>query len=67
MDLLATETSIKEHRVISSLGGKATFRLYGKKHFSDAGKKGMKSRWGDRKPKASKNGSQDIQDGSRIP
>ena len=31
------------------LGGEATARKYGKKHFSDAGKKGMAKRWGTKK------------------
>ncbi len=31
---------------LGSLGGKSTSKKYGKKHFSEAGKKGMKVRWG---------------------
>lgn len=46
MDLLASNLNIKEHTLISKKGGETTYRLYGKKHFSEAGKKGMKKRWG---------------------
>jgi hypothetical protein len=31
---------------LGSLGGNKTKKKYGKKHFSDIGKKGMKKRWG---------------------
>lgn len=31
---------------IGKKGGEATVKKYGKKHFSEAGKKGMKARWG---------------------
>ena len=31
---------------LGKLGGKATVKKYGKKHFSKAGKKGMAKRWG---------------------
>jgi len=30
---------------LGKLGGEATAKKYGKKHFSEAGKKGMKARW----------------------
>jgi hypothetical protein len=31
------------------LGGQATKRKYGKRHFSEAGKRGMAKRWGTKK------------------
>lgn len=36
----------KAAQQLGSLGGKATVKKYGKKHFSEAGKKGMAKRWG---------------------
>lgn len=33
-------------RMLGALGGKMTKMLHGKKHFSEAGKKGMARRWG---------------------
>jgi hypothetical protein len=32
-------------KLLGSIGGKATSRLYGKEHYSKAGKKGMEVRW----------------------
>lgn len=34
--------------LLGKKGGDTTKKLYGKKHFSEAGKKGMESRWGKR-------------------
>lgn len=31
-------------------GGKKTLKKYGRKHFSEAGKKGMAKRWGKKLP-----------------
>lgn len=36
----------KNAQELGKLGGKATAKKYGKDHFSQAGKKGMKKRWG---------------------
>lgn len=35
---------------LGSLGGKKTVAKYGKKHFSDAGKKSALKRWGKKEP-----------------
>lgn len=35
----------KAAQSLGKLGGKATTKKYGKKHFSEAGKKGMAKRW----------------------
>lgn len=36
-------------QLMGALGGNATAKKYGAKHFSEAGKKGMAKRWGDKK------------------
>ena len=35
----------KNAQALGKLGGKKTAKKYGKKHFSEAGKKGMAKRW----------------------
>lgn len=35
----------KSAQKLGKLGGKATKKKYGSKHFSDAGKKGAEKRW----------------------
>lgn len=38
-------------KLYGKLGGISTKKRYGKKHYSDIGKKGMASRWGDKSTK----------------
>lgn len=38
----------KEAQKLGSLGGKSTAKKYGSKHYSEAGKKGMEKRWGNK-------------------
>ena len=38
----------KNTQKLGSLGGKSTAKKYGVKHFSEAGKKGMAKRWGNK-------------------
>lgn len=35
-------------KIMGGIGGKATAKKYGRKHFSEAGKKGMAKRWGNK-------------------